>query len=96
MSTIIIISANTVCSVHKISVGKVNKWRCLLENYVFKRKMTSLLAWQAWHHGDSVAPPLKFIDQLDILDSKLGKKGKVQPSRGVSDRTFWNLKFLYS
>ncbi len=77
-------------------MGKVNKCRYLPENYVFKRKVTSLLAQQAWHHGDSVAPPLKFIDQLDICHSKLDKKGKMHPSRGTSDRAFWNLKFLYS
>jgi hypothetical protein len=58
--------------------------------------MTPLLAWQAWHHGDSVAPPLKLIDQLDICDSKPDRKGKMRPMRETAVRTFWNLKFLCS
>ncbi len=49
--------------------GQDNKWRRLPENYTFNHKMTPLVAWQLWHHGDSDAPPLKFIDQLDICDS---------------------------
>ena len=74
--------------------GNDNKWRRLPEGYEFNRKLTTLAIWHLWHHGDSVAPPLKLIDNLDICDSAPDRKGKLRPTRESTIRLFWNLKFL--
>jgi hypothetical protein len=67
--------------------GQDNKWRRLPENYTFNCKMTPLVAWQLWHHGDSDAPPLKFIDQLD-------PKGKMRPKRTTEVCMLNDSKFI--
>jgi hypothetical protein len=35
------------------------KYRRLPQNWTFNRKMSVLVAWQLWHHGDESTPPLK-------------------------------------
>jgi len=74
--------------------GIDNKWRRLPEGYNFNKNLTPLAVWHLWHHGDSVAPPLKLVDSLDICDSAPDRKGKLRPIRESAIRTFWSLKYL--
>lgn len=67
--------------------------RQLPENYVINREMPLLIAWQLWHHGDDIAPPLKQIRNEDLCDNRM-VKGRLRPKRPAEVRALNNLRFV--
>ena len=69
------------------------KFRRLPEGWKFNRKMTVLVPWQLWHHGDESTPPLKLLDHWDLSENRV-VNGKTRPIRETEVRMLYFLTYL--